>query len=110
MHDLFPGFDINYNTAIITAIIVILVYLIALIIPGVGSVVKHITHTITKYIIHPFSKYVIEAIALLILKMIWWLFKYVIDAFRIYLYNLTRTHEKIYPKLEQKKIGIIDEN
>ena len=110
MHDLFPGIDINSNTAIITVIIIILVYLIALIIPGVGSVVKHITHTITKYVIHPFFKYVIEAIALLLLKMIWWLFKYVIYAFRIYLYNLTRTHEKIYPKLEQKKIGVIDEN
>lgn len=111
MFDIMPfHLDISFREMIILTLGVIIVYLILLIIPGVGSVVKHITHTFTKYIIHPIIKYVFEALGLLLLKFIWWFFKYVLFALKVYTYNLTHSHATIYPKLNSKKVGVINED
>lgn len=108
MFDIMPfHIDVTFREMIILTLALIIVYLILLIIPGVGSVVKHITHTITKYIVHPLFKYVFEALGLLLLKFIWWFFKYVLFALKVYVHNITRSHETIYPKLNTKKVGVI---
>lgn len=111
MFDLLPlHFDVSFKEVIILALALLVVYLILLIIPGVGSVVKHITHTAMKYIIHPLFKYVFEALGLLFLKFIWWFIKYVFFALRVYGHNLTRSHARIYPKLNKKQVGVINES
>ena len=111
MFNVFPfQFNVSYREFIILAIIIGAIYLILLIIPGVGSVVKHVTHTIVKYLIHPIIKYVFEALIIWLLKMLWWLLKYLLFTVRVYFYNLTRSHNSIYPALEQKKIGVINED
>ncbi|MBX9865485.1 MAG: hypothetical protein K2Y14_01115 [Burkholderiales bacterium] len=108
MFDVLPfHFDVSYREVIILAIIILALYLILLIIPGVGSVIRHITHTFVKYIIHPLIKYVFEAMAIWFLKMCWWFIKYLLFAFRVYFYNLSRSHISIYPALNKKQIGVI---
>lgn len=111
MFDLLPfHFNMTYREIIIIVISILVIYLILLIIPGVGSVVRHISHTITKYVIHPLVKYVFEALAVWFLKVIWWSVKYVLFAFRVYFFNLTHSYEKIYPALNKKQIGVINED
>ncbi|MBP9743302.1 MAG: hypothetical protein KBD37_08090 [Burkholderiales bacterium] len=102
-----PNWDIK--TWVVVGVIVFLVYLLLLVIPGVGVVVKHITHTITKYVIHPLFHATVVVVGTWILQFFWFLFKHFLFAVKGYCYHLTRTHEKIYPKLAKKKIGVIDE-
>lgn len=110
MHDLIPGLpDFNYRQVIIYVLIFFSLYLISLIIPGVGALVKHISHTITKYIIHPLFKYVFEAVTILVLKLFWWYFKYMLFAIKVYLFHIMTPHNKIYPELKGKELGAIDE-
>lgn len=111
MHDLIPSSlpDFNYHQAIIYVLIFLGLYLLSLIIPGVGALVKHISHTITKYIIHPLFKYVFEAVVILLLKLFWWYIKYMLFAIRVYLFHLTTSHKQIYPELKGKELGAIDE-
>lgn len=110
MFDLLPfHFNMSYREVIIIVMSILVIYLILLIIPGVGSVVRHISHTITKYVIHPLVKYVFEALAVWFLKMLWWACKYLLFALKVYFFNLTRSHEKIYPALNKKQIGVINE-
>lgn len=45
----------SWETILISTIAAIVIYLILLMIPGIGDIVKHITHTITKYILHHLS-------------------------------------------------------
>lgn len=109
MFDIFPSLDFNLRQVVIIIIALVGIYLIALVIPGIGVVVKHISHTITKYIIHPIVKYVFEAAIIWLFKTIWWAIKHLFFAFRVYFYHLTTSRKKVYPELSQKKIGVIDE-
>lgn len=111
MHDLFPSFltDFNYRQVIIYVFIFLALYLVSLIIPGVGVIIKHVSHTITKYLIHPIFKYVFEALTLLLLKLFWWYLKYMLFALRVYLFHIITPHDKIYPELKGKELGVIDE-
>lgn len=111
MHDLIPSLlpDYNYRQFIIYALIFIALYLISLIIPGVGAIIKHVSHTITKYVIHPIIKYVFEALGLLILKLFWWYIKYMLFALKVYFFHIVTPHEKIFPELKGKELGVIDE-
>lgn len=110
MFDLLPfHLDVTFRQVIIIVLAIIGIYLLLLVIPGVGSVVKHITHTISKYIIHPLVKYVFEAAIVWFFKMLWWGYKYLMFAFVVYFHNLTKTHERIYPALNKKQIGVIND-
>lgn len=110
---MFDYFTLNSNwdikTLIVGVVIIILIYLLLLVIPGVGVVVKHITHTMTKYVLHPLFHATVVVVGTWILQFFWFLFKHFLFAVKGYCYHLTRTHEKIYPKLAKKKIGVIDE-
>lgn len=99
----------DFKTAVVVALVVFCFYCLLLIIPGVGVVVKHITHTISKYIIHPLVHATIVVVGTWVMQFFWFIFKYFIFSFKVYFYNLIRTHGKIYPKLAKKKIGVIDE-
>lgn len=111
MFDLFQfHFDYSFRQIIILITVIIVIYLISLLIPGVGNVVKHISHTITKYVIHPIVKYVFEAAIVWLVKIMWWAFKYLMFSLKVYLYNLTTPRAKIFPELKQKQIGVVSDN
>lgn len=99
----------DFKSIIVVGAIVIFVYLLLLVIPGVGIVVKHITHTITKYVLHPLFHATVVVVGTWTLQFFWYLIKYFMFCVKGYFYHLTRTHAKIYPKLAKKKIGVIDE-
>lgn len=99
----------DFKTIIVVAVLAFLFYLLLLIIPGVGIVVKHITHTISKYVLHPLFHATVVVVGTWIMQFFWFLFKYLIFALKVYFYNISKTHGKIYPKLAKKKIGVIDE-
>lgn len=107
LHHFIPNWDFEY--ILVISVCILGIYLILLIIPGVGTVVKHITHTLTKYIIFPVINFFVKEVCLMIFRFIWAFVKYVLKALKVYWYNLTQTHEKIYPKLAKKKIGVIDD-
>lgn len=111
MFDLLPfHFDYSFRQIIILITVIIVIYLISLLIPGVGNVVKHISHTITKYVIHPIVKYVFEAAIVWLVKILWWAFKYLMFSLRVYFYNLTTPRSKIFPELKQKQIGVVSDD
>lgn len=111
MFDLFQlNFDFSTRQVIILILSIALVYLVSLMIPGIGPLVKHVSHTITKYIIHPISKYVFEAAIVWVIKTIWWLIKHVFFALKVYFYHLTTPRMRIFPELNKKQIGVINED
>lgn len=107
---MFDYFNIDpSNEIVVTSVIVICLFLLGFLIPGWNIIQKYIVGFIWSHIIHKLFHAAVVVTGTWIGQMFFWMFKYLLFAVKGYCYHLTRTHEKIYPKLAKKKIGVIDE-